>query len=824
MRFKNSKRESSKGLPSIFSNKTIQGKITIMGILSITTSLMIGIIGIFSLNKNSENNRIESLANEINVLQCQNQSLDTLYQYYIDVSYLEQIMTNLDTMKKDAELLKKIADTSYHEQISEIINRISISRLNYEDLRKFHNTRGFDEKISTYADFFSASNKLISNCDSLINHNDWVEIKWIDTVMSEPDTTVDGKQYSYKPYNRPLPKVGKRNNLVFRLGGTFNYNKGYYITNVKFSNKKESIDIDFSNSYILKSGDGLVSCQKRLFNGKTALYITCQFDNTEQTWQETAIQIPVKNYDMQNYDTLQYDMYMEPSEEHFFCKYGGAIQGIYDFKGQITKLDNLVRDYTSLVLEGKCITKAYENVQVLFDELEESIPAYTTSISQAENALRNLSEKRKLFNELKEYDDQVLVTKSTITRNFDTLAKSTASIKKQVNKDMKRIQKRSELQSILILIISAFTLIIFTTRLGRKMRSHVKNFDSSLKEITNGKITTRVKITGSDEFSQFGKSLNNFLDTLQGAIENLQKASDILSESGIHLEEKATHTQSASVTINTALKEISEGAETQAHDVESSSRNIIQIQQMVDGILDNVVHLSEISSVMNQQDSDASQIIQELTSSNRATIEAFGDIASQIHQTSTSVNKISEAANLISNIAEQTNLLSLNASIEAARAGEAGKGFGVVAVEIQKLAEQTNHSAGIINEIVSTLTNESALTVKALNELSDVMDTQKEKLVATVDKFAAVSEGIKISESEIINVKSKAEVCSNASAQVSQIISNLAAIAQQNAATTDHTSVSMGDLNNATLSLTKTAIELKDLSNSLHDDLQFFEV
>lgn len=45
------------------------------------------------------------------------------------------------------------------------------------------------------------------------------------------------------------------------------------------------------------------------------------------------------------------------------------------------------------------------------------------------------------------------------------------------------------------------------------------------------------------------------------------------------------------------------------------------------------------------------------------------------------------AVNLINNISERTHILALNASMHAAAAGEAGRGFGVIADEVQHLAE-----------------------------------------------------------------------------------------------------------------------------------------
>jgi methyl-accepting chemotaxis protein len=79
------------------------------------------------------------------------------------------------------------------------------------------------------------------------------------------------------------------------------------------------------------------------------------------------------------------------------------------------------------------------------------------------------------------------------------------------------------------------------------------------------------------------------------------------------------------------------------------------------------------------------------------------EISDRIQGFTLQVRQIDAIAKLVSNIAAQTNILALNASVEAARGGDAAKGFRVVAVEIRKLANETDECAQRINSLVTEI-------------------------------------------------------------------------------------------------------------------------
>lgn len=808
--------------------QSIKGKVMVMGIMAILVAVVIGCVGIMSVNNNVKNSDIEATTYEIDVLRSQNQEYEALYQYHVEQTYLDNIITNLDKMSELVSQLQKSTGNAYKESVQIMLDDIAKSKENYASIIELHNSRGFDTSLGAYSEYMEASAQLRASYAGLINNNDWIEIKWLEKHLGAADVgevvTVDGTDYIKLVYDLPLPVVVKRNNAVFRVGGTFNYNKNYYVTNIQFIGSEGTIPFDMTGETLSTWGDGLESCEMTTFDGVPAFKVKGKFNAANETWEETAVQLSTDSYNMEKVTTIQYDIYFEVPDEVIFVKVGGAISGCYDFTSNLNAFDEMINSYSKLVIEGRDVSSILTQMDAVLSEMEENIPKYTTDQTLAADSFEKMEALNSAVDKMTAYDTEMLALQASNNEINERLSELCKKTETQASDDMEAVRAQVTAVTIVVLIAAAVILILFTVLISASISRNVNSFKKSLDLIAQGHIAVRVRQSGRDEFALFGQTINKFMDSIYGTIQKVTEASEMLAKTGNSLEEKANQTKGVADTISGAIGDISKGAGEQAADITDSSTKVVSMGENINVIIDSVGKLSETSKDMQTSGIEASGIMAALSDSSNKTTVAFRNIAEQIRKTNEYVEKIQEAVNLIASIASQTNLLSLNASIEAARAGEAGRGFAVVATEIQKLSEQTNSSAKIIDDIIVTLSEESMKTVESINDVTLMIEEQKNKVDETKERFAAVSDGISITGTEMMDVLKQADDCSKMGAHVVDLMMNLSAIAEENAASTEQTNMSMNKLNEATVSLAQTAQELKQLSDGLYKELSFFNL
>ena len=322
-------------------------------------------------------------------------------------------------------------------------------------------------------------------------------------------------------------------------------------------------------------------------------------------------------------------------------------------------------------------------------------------------------------------------------------------------REISHFMSRYQWQSIAALFITLIVGLSILLLISRVIVSSLNILIMRVSEISEGEgdLTKRIDINSKDETGVLAKSLNQFIDSIQGIIRNAQlNSSTVISKSQDNLIRASKS--------NTLSKE-------QQHKNELVFSAIEEMSIASNNIADNSAQSNKVVEQTFETLARGTEIVEKSVFSVQQLNKQM-EITSQVSQKLANETKeISKVLDVIKKMSEQTNLLALNAAIEAARAGEAGRGFAVVADEVRTLATRTKQSAAEIDQSISRLQSESRGVLASVSECYAFSEDSANAATNTHDIFNEIKVSIDKMSAMSISIASASEQQSQVTLNIS---------------------------------------------------------
>lgn len=387
-------------------------------------------------------------------------------------------------------------------------------------------------------------------------------------------------------------------------------------------------------------------------------------------------------------------------------------------------------------------------------------------------------------------------------------------------------------QKIILSVLGIELLIVILTSIAdfviiQRMTNAIKRIVKILEKTAEGDLTNQMTakdVMRMDEIGRMAQNVQNVTYSLRELIGSVNTSAETLGDSAGKLDGMSEQTATTLDEVARAMTDMAESATRQATETQKVAQEVDKISSRIAQTTQMVEKLNANSAQLNELGDNGTKIVNELEDITENVRKEIGVIYKQTNTTHESAQLIRQAVALIASIAEETNLLSLNASIEAARAGESGKGFAVVAEQIKVLSEQSNKSAEDIEEIVSTLLEDSQNAVATMNSVNDIIEVQNAKIEKTKEVFLSVNDSIRESKDAVDKIANAAEHLEHAKERVIVAVDNLNVIATDNAAATEETAASTQELTATMDEVSRQAVDLHNMSDEMNVNISKFTI
>jgi methyl-accepting chemotaxis protein len=295
--------------------------------------------------------------------------------------------------------------------------------------------------------------------------------------------------------------------------------------------------------------------------------------------------------------------------------------------------------------------------------------------------------------------------------------------------------------------------------LSRGLVQRTARLSDSVAALAEGDLTRSVVAQGRDEVGR-----------LMADVERVR----------LRLAESMHAVHQASESVRVAAGEIAAGNQDLSQRTEHQASNLQQTAASMEQLTTTVRQNADAARQANQLAAGASAVAAKGG-------QVVGEVVTTMDQIAGSSRKIADIIGTIDGIAFQTNILALNAAVEAARAGEQGRGFAVVAGEVRSLAQRSAEAAreikALIGASVERVETGSRLVADAGQTMQDI--------VSQVQRVSAL----------IGEIDGATQAQTGGIADVSQAVTTLDEVTQQNAALVEESAAAAESLRQQSVKL-----------------------
>ncbi|RKI84607.1 methyl-accepting chemotaxis protein [bacterium 1xD42-87] len=352
----------------------------------------------------------------------------------------------------------------------------------------------------------------------------------------------------------------------------------------------------------------------------------------------------------------------------------------------------------------------------------------------------------------------------------------------------------------------------------------IHNVREVLSKVSNGQFEDErlAENKRKDEFGDLASCTEKLRLKIYDILDDIRRGTVKLTEAVERLNRTSESTTQAAASMSGSVAQIEDTANRQQSGTTQAAQDVEATKQAIDEMLVQIEGINRISRDMENMSKESADILRELEESSKKAQDTVLDIRNQTDTSNESVKQIKSVTEYITNIAEETNLLALNASIEAARAGDAGRGFAVVAQQIQKLAEESNHSAAQIGENIKDLVEKTEENLAAMNLIGEVLKAQEDKVSRTKDIFGELDRSINMVTDKESNMQQNIKAMNRAKDNMSDVIAELAQSSVTNVNTAQVTAEAAGQMQEEIKGITELGSDLTGLAEDLNQNLQSF--